>query len=87
MALVHAGPATRHRRGWGTRPTATTGWASWLTTVDHKRIGVLYGVTAFVFLLIGGLEALLIRVQLAAPTCRWWTWKPTISSSPCMPPR
>ena len=32
--------------------------ASWLTTVDHKRIGILYGVSAFVFFLIGGLEAL-----------------------------
>jgi cytochrome c oxidase subunit 1 len=40
---------------------------SWLTTVDHKRIGILYGVTAFVFLLLGGLEALLIRTQLLRP--------------------
>ena len=40
---------------------------SWITTVDHKRIGVLYGVTAFVFFLIGGLEATLIRIQLARP--------------------
>ncbi len=40
---------------------------SWLTTVDHKRIGILYGVTAFVFFLLGGIEALLIRLQLAAP--------------------
>ncbi len=40
---------------------------SWLTTVDHKRIGILYGVTAFVFFLLGGIEALLIRLQLAVP--------------------
>jgi cytochrome c oxidase subunit 1 len=40
---------------------------SWVTTVDHKRIGILYGVTAFVFLLVGGIEALLIRLQLATP--------------------
>ncbi len=39
----------------------------WITTVDHKRIGILYGVTAFVFFLVGGLEALLIRLQLAYP--------------------
>ena len=32
---------------------------SWLTTVDHKRIGILYGATAFTFFLIGGIEALL----------------------------
>ena len=43
---------------------------SWITTVDHKRIGVLYGVSAFAFFLIGGLEALLIRLQLARPDNR-----------------
>ena len=42
-----------------------TGLWSWMTTVDHKRIGILYGSTAFFFFLLGGLEALLIRVQLA----------------------
>ena len=40
---------------------------SWLTTVDHKRIGVLYGTTAFAFFLLGGLEALLMRTQLIRP--------------------
>jgi cytochrome c oxidase subunit 1 len=49
------------------RPRATTGLASWLTTVDHKRIGILYGATAFIFFLLGGIEALLLRVQLAGP--------------------
>src|SRR3954452_21009389 len=44
-----------------------TGLWSWLTTVDHKRIGILYGATAFFFFLLGGIEALLIRVQLAKP--------------------
>jgi cytochrome c oxidase subunit I len=44
-----------------------TGLWSWLTTVDHKRIGILYGATAFFFFLLGGVEALLIRVQLARP--------------------
>src|SRR5688572_14580288 len=44
---------------------ATT--VSWLTTVDHKRIGILYGVTAFAFLLVGGFEAMLIRTQLLRP--------------------
>jgi cytochrome c oxidase subunit I len=38
---------------------------SWVTTVDHKRIGVLYLVTAFGFFLAGGLMALLMRVQLS----------------------
>jgi cytochrome c oxidase subunit I len=50
-----------------TRPTSSTGWRSWVTTVDHKRIGIMYGVGAFIFFIIGGIEALLIRVQLAQP--------------------
>ena len=45
----------------------STGIKSWLTTVDHKRIGILYGASAFVFFLIGGLEALMLRWQLHAP--------------------
>ena len=49
------------------RPTAKTGLWSWLTTVDHKRIGLLYGYTAFIFFLLGGIEALLMRMQLANP--------------------
>src|SRR3954451_12667887 len=49
------------------RPTATHGWTSWFTTIDHKKIGKLYGYTAFAFFLIGGMEALLIRLQLARP--------------------
>src|SRR2546426_9965434 len=55
-------PSARRRRVSG-EPQVM----SWLTTVDHKRIGVLYGVTAFAFFLIGGIEALLIRLQLARP--------------------
>ncbi len=43
---------------------------SWITTVDHKRIGILYGGSAFAFFLIGGIEALLIRLQLAQPNAR-----------------
>jgi cytochrome c oxidase subunit I len=45
----------------------TRGWVGWVTTTDHKRVGVLYLVTAFVFLLVGGVEALLMRSQLAVP--------------------
>jgi cytochrome c oxidase subunit I len=46
---------------------AATGLLSWITTVDHKRIGILYGVSAFAFFVIGGIEALIIRLQLARP--------------------
>jgi cytochrome c oxidase subunit 1 len=51
---------------YGTLP-AYRGFLSWLTTVDHKRIGILYGCTAFAFFLLGGIEALMIRMQLATP--------------------
>jgi cytochrome c oxidase subunit I len=49
------------------RPKATTGFWSWFTTIDHKKIGLMYGVTAIAFFVIGGVEALLIRLQLATP--------------------
>ena len=49
------------------RPVTTTGWRSWLFTVDHKKIGLMYGGAALFFFLVGGIEALLIRTQLAAP--------------------
>jgi cytochrome c oxidase subunit I len=42
------------------------GIMSWVTTTDHKRIGILYLVTSFVFFVLGGTEALMIRLQLGA---------------------
>ena len=39
----------------------------WLTTTDHKKIGVLYITTAFLFFIVGGIFALLIRSELAVP--------------------
>jgi cytochrome c oxidase subunit I len=46
---------------------APSGLWSWLTTVDHKRVGILYGTSAFIFFVIGGIEALIMRLQLAVP--------------------
>jgi cytochrome c oxidase subunit 1 len=43
------------------------GWTSWITTTDHKRIGIMYMVTTFVFFCLGGVEALMMRLQLGAP--------------------
>ena len=45
----------------------STGLIDWLTTTDHKKIGLLYMATAFGFFLVGGLLAVLIRAQLAQP--------------------
>jgi len=46
---------------------ALSSFLSWLMTVDHKRIGIMYLLTAAVFFVFGGLEALLMRIQLAQP--------------------
>ncbi|MEJ8838829.1 cytochrome c oxidase subunit I [Ramlibacter sp. AN1133] len=52
--------AERLQALWETRPGVT----GWLSSVDHKEIGLRYLVTSFLFLLVGGLEAAVIRVQL-----------------------
>jgi cytochrome c oxidase subunit 1 len=49
------------------RPRATTGRFSWVTTVDHKKIAIMYGTLALFFFCVGGIEALFIRLQLAQP--------------------
>ena len=47
-----------------TTPASGGGLRSWLTTVDHKRIGIMYLVVTLFFFLIGGLMALIMRIQL-----------------------
>ena len=49
-------------RGLKDRPT---GWLSWLSTTDHKKIGLMYIYSTFLFFMLGGVEALLMRLQLA----------------------
>jgi len=44
-----------------------SGLMDWLTTVDHKKIGILYLIAGLFFFLIGGLEAVIIRIQLLKP--------------------
>jgi cytochrome c oxidase subunit I+III len=55
--------AARLQAIWETKP----GLIGWLSTTDHKEIGIRYIVTAFAFLIAGGIEALVIRAQLALP--------------------
>jgi cytochrome c oxidase subunit I len=50
----------------GTRPISDRLHA-WVVTVDHKKLGILYIVYGFVFLIIGGIEATIMRIQLAVP--------------------
>ena len=49
------------------RSKVNTGLLSWLSSVDHKKIGIMYMVMAFTFFIGAGILALLIRLQLAAP--------------------
>ncbi|MGE0000046.1 MAG: cbb3-type cytochrome c oxidase subunit I, partial [Ilumatobacteraceae bacterium] len=60
-----AGPpeAPEPEHVWEDRP----GWLGFFTTVDHKKIGIRYIVTAFTFFFIAGLMALVMRAQLAQP--------------------
>ena len=44
-----------------------SGLMDWLTTVDHKKIGILYMIAGWFFFLVGGFEAILIRIQLMKP--------------------
>ena len=44
-----------------------SGLYEWLTTTDHKKIGIMYITSAYLFFLVGGLMALAIRTELAAP--------------------
>ena len=47
---------------------AKTGLKSWLITIDHKRIGIMYLLSVLVFFLAGGTFALLLRTELLTPT-------------------
>jgi cytochrome c oxidase subunit I+III len=62
LATITTAPASVEE-SWG----GEEGLVSWFTTVDHKRIGMKYLVTAIVFFVVGGLESLVIRAQLAGP--------------------
>ena len=59
---------TTQSETWPTTGSARRPWVDavqqWLTTVDHKRIGILYVLFALFFLVVGGIEASLIRIQL-----------------------
>ena len=69
LALTSGGDASSFRPlGVFARPVQPKqAWRKWLFTVDHKKIGIMYGAAAMVFFIIGGCEALLIRAQLWAP--------------------
>ena len=71
MAVMEAPlPRTRYATS---RWDKNKGIFGWLTTVDHKKIAVMYLVTTFFFFIVGGIMALLVRVQLAEPQNKFLT--------------
>ncbi len=50
---------------------STEGRLLWLASVDHKQIGIMYVIFALAFFVLGGVEALLVRLQLAVPDNAW----------------
>ncbi len=64
--------------------THTRGIRSWLLTLDHKRIGVMYLVSILLMFLLGGIFALLVRTAAAyAVGRRSWAGTPTTRCSRC----
>ena len=61
MAVVEETRAQVHERAG---PPWTAVLHEWVTTVDHKRLGILYIVYALLFLVIAGIEAAIMRIQL-----------------------
>jgi cytochrome c oxidase subunit I len=70
MAVMEAPLQRTHT---ATRFDKNKGILSWLTTVDHKKIGIMYLYTTFFFFVVGGIMALLVRIQLAEPQNKFLT--------------
>ncbi|MBJ7610140.1 MAG: cytochrome c oxidase subunit I [Candidatus Dormibacteraeota bacterium] len=70
MAAISA-PLPRAR--FSTRWDKNRGVLGWITTVDHKKIAIMYLYTTFFFFLVGGVLALLVRIQLAEPQNKFLT--------------
>ena len=70
MTIVAAPPAEPQEPEHPHAPPAATGILGWLTTTDHKKIGLSYMVTAFGFFMLGGALAEIIRAQLFSPESR-----------------
>ena len=55
----------------------------WLTTTDHKKIGIMYVINSFVFFFIGGMLAMGVRLELAQPGLQFVQDRPTTNCSRC----
>ncbi|MFI6356245.1 hypothetical protein ACIBJF_27040 [Streptomyces sp. NPDC050743] len=83
--MTIAPPAAEQRGGAG-RPVPPGGWLGWVSTTDHKRIGLLTVGTSLALLPVYGFFALLMRAQLAQPDETLFTRRPTTSCSPSTGP-
>ena len=69
MERAEQSETDRHDRGY----LAERGWRSWAFTLDHKRIGAMYLWTTIFFFLVGGVFALLLRLELLSPQTRYFS--------------
>ena len=83
LELTTGEPVVGRPLGVFTRPQATTGWKSWLTTVDHKRIGIMYGVSALFFFSSAASRRCSSASSWPRPARSCTRPTSTTSSSPC----
>src|SRR4029078_9411762 len=62
-------------------PAYRGGLYEWLTTTDHKKIGIMYVINSFLFFLIGGMCAVVVRTELATPGSQIFTNEPVYNES------
>ncbi|MGI8403835.1 MAG: cytochrome ubiquinol oxidase subunit I, partial [Thermomicrobiales bacterium] len=67
MATIAKSPTVPAAASDAAGHRSTGGVYGWMTTVDHKRIGILYILTSTIFFVLAGLEAVVMRIQLAQP--------------------
>jgi cytochrome c oxidase subunit 1 len=67
MATATSGLEAIDRTSPATEPPRQSVLHEWITTVDHKKIGIMYIVYALLFLVVAGFEAVLMRIQLMVP--------------------
>ena len=86
MAITQARPEAAADAAHGVSPRRHP-IADWLTTTDHKKIGIMYLVNSYFWFGVAGLLAVFIRAELAQPGTQYFGEGATTGCSPCTGPR